>query len=71
MVTHILRALALVLAATGLAGLASPANAVVDRDCGDFATQAAAQAFMIASGAGDPHGLDGNDNDGRACESLP
>lgn len=44
-----------------------------DRDCGDFSSQAAAQAFMEASGsslAGDPHRLDGNDNDGLACESL-
>lgn len=41
-----------------------------DRDCGDFSSQAAAQAFMEASGSGDPHRLDGNDNDGLACESL-
>ncbi|MET3698847.1 micrococcal nuclease [Bacillus oleivorans] len=42
-----------------------------DRDCGDFDTQAEAQAFMEASGSGDPHRLDGNDNDGLACENLP
>lgn len=42
-----------------------------DRDCGDFSTQAAAQAFMEASGPSDPHRLDGSDNDGLACESLP
>ncbi|MFC4403279.1 thermonuclease family protein [Gracilibacillus xinjiangensis] len=42
-----------------------------DRDCGDFSTQSEAQAFMEASGASDPHRLDGNDNDGLACESLP
>ncbi|WP_070120423.1 thermonuclease family protein [Bacillus marinisedimentorum] len=42
-----------------------------DRDCGDFNTQAEAQAFMEASGPSDPHRLDGNDNDGIACESLP
>jgi endonuclease YncB( thermonuclease family) len=41
-----------------------------DRDCGDFATQAAAQAFYEQAGPGDPHRLDG-DGDGRACESLP
>ncbi|GAB4213883.1 MAG: hypothetical protein OHK0022_51600 [Roseiflexaceae bacterium] len=43
-----------------------------DRDCGDFATNAEAQAFFVAAGgpARDPHRLDG-DNDGRACESLP
>ncbi len=72
MITHVARAVALSLAAFGLAGLApAPATAIVDRDCGDFATQAAAQAFMLASGPGDPHGLDGSDNDGRACESNP
>ncbi len=41
-----------------------------DRDCGDFSSQAEAQAFYEAAGAGDPHRLDGN-NDGVACESLP
>ncbi|MCS0674634.1 thermonuclease family protein [Cytobacillus firmus] len=41
-----------------------------DRDCGDFDTQAEAQAFMESSGPSDPHRLDGNDNDGIACESL-
>ncbi|MDE0142990.1 MAG: SH3 domain-containing protein [Caldilineaceae bacterium] len=43
-----------------------------DRDCGDFSTQAEAQAFFHAAGgpAHDPHRLDG-DNDGVACESLP
>ncbi|NBJ71479.1 excalibur calcium-binding domain-containing protein [Clostridium sp. 1xD42-85] len=42
-----------------------------DRDCGDLSTQTEAQAFMDASGPSDPHRLDGNDNDGLACESLP
>ncbi|MFC0523888.1 thermonuclease family protein [Pontibacillus salicampi] len=44
-----------------------------DRDCGDFDTHAEAQAFFEAAGgpASDPHRLDGNDNDGLACESLP
>ena len=42
----------------------------VDRDCGDFASQAEAQTFFEAAGPGDPHRLDGND-DGVACESLP
>ena len=69
---QLVRALALILAAGGLVPVGQmPAAAIVDRDCGDFATQAAAQAFMLASGAGDPHGLDGSDNDGRACESNP
>ncbi|WP_181312450.1 thermonuclease family protein [Nocardioides campestrisoli] len=56
-----------------MATLTAPANAIVDRDCSDFATQAAAQAFFLANGGpgSDPHGLDGNDNDGIACESNP
>lgn len=71
MIEHATRTIVLALAAFGLTALApSPATAIVDRDCGDFATQAVAQAFMLA-GPGDPHGLDGSDNDGRACESNP
>lgn len=60
--------LALVL---GLAGLliVAPAHAA-DMDCGDFATQAAAQSFFNAAGPGDPHRLD-SDGDGIACESNP
>ncbi|MGI8314572.1 thermonuclease family protein [Halobacillus mangrovi] len=44
-----------------------------DRDCGDFETQHEAQSFFKAAGgpAVDPHQLDGNDNDGVVCESLP
>jgi endonuclease YncB( thermonuclease family) len=49
---------------------ASPAQAQ-DRDCDDFDNRAEAQEFYENSGPGDPHRLDGNDNDGRACESLP
>ena len=49
---------------------AGPASAVVDRDCGDFSTQAAAQSFFAAAGPGDPHQLDA-DGDGIACETLP
>ena len=41
-----------------------------DRDCGDFSSQAEAQAFYDAAGAGDPHRLD-SEGDGGACESLP
>ena len=41
-----------------------------DKDCGDFGSQAEAQAFYEAAGAGDPHRLDG-EGDGTACESLP
>ena len=51
---------------------ATPAQALVDRDCGDFATQADAQAFYLANGgpAADPHRLDA-EGDGVACETLP
>jgi len=59
--------LGLVLALTGL----TPAHAFDDMDCGDFATQQQAQDFFVAAGPGDPHRLDGKDNDGQACESLP
>lgn len=40
-----------------------------DNDCGDFGSQAEAQAFFEAAGPGDPHRLDG-EGDGTACESL-
>ena len=43
-------------------------------NCGDFGTHAQAQAcynYCVAQGVGDIHGLDGSDNDGLACESLP
>ncbi|HKI54478.1 MAG TPA: thermonuclease family protein [Anaerolineales bacterium] len=45
-----------------------------DLDCGDFSTHAAAQAcydYCVSQGYGDIFRLDGNDNDGLACESLP
>lgn len=60
------------LLATLLTAVAAPAGAVVDRDCGDFATQAGAQSFFLANGGprSDPHRLD-DDGDGRACESNP
>lgn len=43
-----------------------------DRDCGDFSTQAEAQAFYEAAGGpeSDSHRLD-SEGDGVACESLP
>jgi hypothetical protein len=43
-------------------------------DCKDFSTHARAQAcydYCKSLGHGDVHGLDGNDQDGLACESLP
>ncbi|MFC5679272.1 thermonuclease family protein [Aeromicrobium endophyticum] len=51
---------------------ATPARAFIDKDCGDFATQAEAQAFFIENGgpALDPHALD-REHDGLACETLP
>ncbi|HXH79436.1 thermonuclease family protein [Nocardioides sp.] len=63
----------LVLLAVLIAGLvASPSSAaaVTDMDCGDFATQAAAQTFFLNAGPGDPHRLDA-EGDGLACESNP
>jgi endonuclease YncB( thermonuclease family) len=59
----------------GLALLAlptNPANAIIDRDCGDFDTQAAAQNFFLDHGGpqNDPHRLDA-DGDGIVCESNP
>ena len=61
------------LVATVLTAFAPQAGAAFsDRDCGDFATQAAAQAFFLANGGpgSDPHRLDG-EGDGVACESNP
>jgi endonuclease YncB( thermonuclease family) len=48
----------------------APAGHGGDADCSDFPTQAAAQQHMNEH-PGDPDGLDGNDRDGRACESNP
>ena len=41
-----------------------------DLDCSDFATQAEAQAEYDRDQS-DPNELDGEDNDGIVCESLP
>lgn len=59
-----------VLVAGTLVGSVAPAQAFVDMDCSDFATQAEAQAFFLAAGPGDPHRLDA-EGDGLACESNP
>lgn len=43
-------------------------------NCSDFSTHSQAQAcynYCFSLGRGDVHGLDGNDKDGLACESLP
>lgn len=51
--------------------LLAPAASAADRDCGDFATQAAAQRFFLSHNpSADPHLLDG-EGDGIACESNP
>jgi len=68
---QLVRALALAIVALGLGvTVQAPASAVIDRDCGDFASQAAAQNFYLQAGSGDPHRLD-DDGDGVACESNP
>jgi endonuclease YncB( thermonuclease family) len=61
---------ALVSGAVGLSAL--PASAAADRDCGDFASQRAAQIFYLEAGGPrvDPHLLD-SDGDGVACETNP
>ncbi|CAB4749368.1 unannotated protein [freshwater metagenome] len=50
----------------------APAAVAADRDCGDFASQKAAQIFFLNAGgpSSDPHYLD-SDGDGIACESNP
>ena len=50
------------------AQLATPL--VGDKNCSDFTYQEEAQAVYDQDPT-DPNGLDGNDNDGKACESLP
>jgi hypothetical protein len=50
------------------AQLATPL--VADKDCSDFKYQEDAQA-VYDQDPSDPNGLDGEDNDGKACESLP
>ncbi len=66
-----LLSLVLLAAATVVVSLGTqPAGAAVDMDCGDFASQAAAQTFFLNAGPGDPHRLD-SEGDGIACESNP
>lgn len=59
-------------AAVAVVGLQSPSTAAkVDRDCGDFPSQQAAQLFFLNNNPGaDPHGLDA-DGDWVVCESNP
>jgi endonuclease YncB( thermonuclease family) len=71
MMNTLVRALALAVVALGLVTVTqAPGSAFSDRDCGDFASQAAAQNFFLQAGSGDPHRLD-DDGDGVACESNP
>ena len=57
------------LAAVG-PGAGAALAAAPDKDCGDFTYQEDAQA-VLDDDTSDPNRLDGNDDDGRACESLP
>ena len=51
---------------------AGSAQAFTDLDCSDFDTQAQAQTFYLHHDPqSDPHRLDGTDDDGIVCESLP
>lgn len=83
MTPRISRWLALIVAAGSFALVSAPTtpasahashapHARADRDCSDFANQAAAQAFFLANGGpgSDPHRLDA-EGDGVACETLP
>ena len=65
-------AVLLATASVAVGGAALPAHAVADRDCGDFASQKAAQVFYLNAGGPriDPHRLD-SEGDGIACESNP
>ena len=58
------------LTTAGVIGMGGFALADSDLNCSDFSTQEEAQAELDADPS-DPHGLDGNDDDGLACESLP
>lgn len=69
--TRLLARLALfALVAVGLPAAPTAHAASGDMDCGDFATQAAAQTFYLNAGPGDPHRLDA-DGDGVVCETNP
>ena len=65
--------LSLLFALALLLSFNSPALAFEDKDCSDFATWEEAQRFFEDNGgpAQDPHRLDGRDQDGLVCETLP
>lgn len=60
----------MLLAVAILVVMAPAAIAQDTLNCDDFEFQEDAQAELDADPS-DPHGLDGNDNDGIACEDLP
>lgn len=68
----VLGLIAALLSAVGTIAIATPAHAIVDRDCSDFSTQRQAQLFFLNAGGpgSDPHRLDA-DHDGVVCETLP
>lgn len=52
----------------------APCNCGIDYDCADFSTQRKAQTCFDYCGGSKSYNfsrLDGNDKDGRVCESLP
>jgi LPXTG-motif cell wall-anchored protein len=61
---------ATLLAVVYLFTIGPSASGQQDLNCDDFATQEEAQA-VFDQDPSDPNGLDGNDNDGIACENLP
>ena len=48
------RLVLLVVALVASSLLVAPPATAADMDCGDFATQAEAQAFLVAAGPGEP-----------------
>jgi LPXTG-motif cell wall-anchored protein len=50
----------------------APAALAVDRDCKDFSSQAAAQAYFDANGGSPSNNVDNldADHDGQACEAF-
>lgn len=75
MTRHALRRTVAIPVVAGLlatAALVAPPAHAADKDCGDFASQKAAQIFFLDNGApgSDPHRLDA-DGDGVVCESNP
>jgi len=67
------KALSILFALALILSFASPTLAFEDKDCSDFSTWEEAQRFFEENGgpAEDPHRLDGRDQDGLVCESLP